>query len=1292
MTANNGIVQVFQNSAPYFDDTQAEILKDYLQVLFKPGQAVQSRELNQIQSLLTYQLSQIGNFLFENGSPVQGGHITFDNSVLSIQLVSNDNITLSSFADEQIINPVGNVNTLAVVIATDDSVSSNTVEGALIVKYLSANTFADGSQIQISNGSSLATLVSPNATSQAAIASINEGVFYVDGYFVYVPQQTVVLSSLTAFPSCRVGLQINQDIVTSAQDSSLLDPAQGSFNYQAPGADRFQFELILAIRDLSSTDDSQFFELLRVENGVITNQVEYPVLGSIDNQLAQRTYDADGDFTVNPFIVSAIDDTINSNNIILSIGPGKAYVDGYEFQTIAASKMNEPKARSTNTSADYNLSLEFGNYVGVTNVYSGNVVGFNTGNFGQMDVHIVPSGNVNTTNSQAYQNTKIGTTKIRDIEYNGANNWLAYLLDVNLTPIIVNASSLSSNTTSVNLPATFTTSANAIANVTMTVLAGNSSGDVRTIVSYNATSKVGYLNRPTTQLLDTTSQLSLQFGIKDINGFVAAPSNTAAGNVFYTQNAQAGQYPVMDISINGGKDTYGNTVLFSTNFNRLDFPLPQTFVAQNTYANVTYITRLTLTNVAFTSGNATIGTGSGLTSAQQYTFGLTNQYLTNIVAAENFFVVVRNNQTANLANGAVLSWDINGNPGGNGVYQTSSTSVTIKSITTGNFLADVILTVEDTNASVNFRRTKTLVGNTANTVLRVTDSYLNGQNVIGTVNAGSVWVDTTNGFVWFSSYPDITKIPGVRMGMGVPDVTQIIKIYDSGNSSFMPNVTNAIDITSRYSFDSGQRDNYYDHGGLILNPGATPPAGQTVVMLTYYAHSVTNGFFSADSYSASDYANNAIPVYVSPSFPAVNLRDVIDFRPTRTPGYLANIQSFSLTGLSLPQPDDSMVLTYQYYLPRIDKLILTKNRQFDIISGVPSLQPATPPDESGAMTLYVINVPQYTYLAANVTLNYVENKRYTMSDIGALDARISHLEYYVSLNQLEQQATQQTVLYQNGTTAKEQFGIVTDSFVDFSVADTTNQDLLCSINNGRMTAYQGITPLSFVFQSNTGPANENQRTWSLAYTETPVIVQNAASDFTQIQPYAFGQFQGQVAMWPTTDYWYSDSILPQIIGPTVDVPPVTATPPAPKPPAPVVTAPSTNKANLVPATTTTQPKPATPPPPAGAYASAVAGKITYCYPMATWAYTYGNALNFNLAGEFGYGDGIAGVLYYGSPCVILEKTATGWGLLAPNGQWFPVPSKIIQSASALAAQGLLQQYIPSTGSSTVLNTTGLIVG
>ena len=58
------------NINPYYDDFDET--KNYLRLLFKPGQSVQARELTQIQSLLQNQIQRFSSNIFKNGSIVSG--------------------------------------------------------------------------------------------------------------------------------------------------------------------------------------------------------------------------------------------------------------------------------------------------------------------------------------------------------------------------------------------------------------------------------------------------------------------------------------------------------------------------------------------------------------------------------------------------------------------------------------------------------------------------------------------------------------------------------------------------------------------------------------------------------------------------------------------------------------------------------------------------------------------------------------------------------------------------------------------------------------------------------------------------------------------------------------------------------------------------------------------------------------------------------------------------------------------------------------------------------------------
>ena len=63
------------NKDPYFDDFVAN--KNFLQILFRPGRAVQARELNQLQTILKNQMSGMAAHIFNDGAKILGGEINF---------------------------------------------------------------------------------------------------------------------------------------------------------------------------------------------------------------------------------------------------------------------------------------------------------------------------------------------------------------------------------------------------------------------------------------------------------------------------------------------------------------------------------------------------------------------------------------------------------------------------------------------------------------------------------------------------------------------------------------------------------------------------------------------------------------------------------------------------------------------------------------------------------------------------------------------------------------------------------------------------------------------------------------------------------------------------------------------------------------------------------------------------------------------------------------------------------------------------------------------------------------
>ena len=130
---------------------------------------------------------------------------------------------------------------------------------------------------------------------------------------------TVILDQYENSPTYRVGLQINEDIVNaSSLNPDLFDNAQGYSNQSAPGADRFKISVNLTRKSVKNTDDINFIELLRVENGEVVKMVENIDYNIFKDELARRTYDESGDYYIRPFNVDireSLNDRLGNNGV-----------------------------------------------------------------------------------------------------------------------------------------------------------------------------------------------------------------------------------------------------------------------------------------------------------------------------------------------------------------------------------------------------------------------------------------------------------------------------------------------------------------------------------------------------------------------------------------------------------------------------------------------------------------------------------------------------------------------------------------------------------------------------------------------------------------------------------------------------------------------------------------------------------------------------------------------------------------------------------------------------------------
>lgn len=1104
------------NAEPYYDDFESENgAKDnnYMRILFRPGYAVQARELTQIQSILQNQIKQFGDHIFKDGSPVYGGHISLDTSVDYVILQTSydgTDIDPQDFSNKVIFNQSGSAKIRAKVISVDEKQTYPT----LMVRYLRGTKFPDANVITTSSGS-VAQLANTSATGTGSIASIDEGVFYVNGFFVQVASQSIVLDAYNNSPSYKIGLEIEEQFVDESTDANLLDPAQNSFNYQAPGATRYQFALNLAKRSLSSTEDSKFFELLRVENGTVTKRIEYPIYSEIEKTLARRTYDESGDYIIRDFEVdvnaNTSDELGNADSFILSVGPGKAYVKGFEYESISAQPISVNRAREKATSTQYDLSLEYGNYLYVKDVLASANGLPNTANLQIVDLHCVSKSDIKLTSAADYNSTYMGSARVTNFDRESSSEYLLYMTDINFVSNTFSARSTSSNSNSIMMPLNvYSNTTNAYANVSVKILSGPAAGDVRRIVSYTHTPHyTAFVDPPFTAPIGSGNNVALLYSSKNIDSVVIPRSDKAALN--FGSNVSSSSI-----------DAANSSIVYDTNLNSLLFKFPENYIANSSITNADYIHRKLIKSVSFTGTSASIILDPS--GNETFPYGSDGNDLSALTTSENIIVVA-----------------VSGGSVGTIITPTSVSRVNSKQLTinySGSFTADVYVTVKVSSSSgVNRLRTKTARGNSEITTMRTNDS----PSVPGTssvIGASTVKIDSSNGFVWFTDASVVNKTPGGNNSLYISDVYNIVKVFDSGDPTVTPSESRSIDITDRYYLDSNQTLSYYDHSRLVLRPGYPAPRGQILAVIQYYEHSsAINGYFDVDSYPSSHYANGTIPTFITSDGASYNLRDCIDFRITRDIGTSSSVASYTFIGAKFPKPTEPMEVSYDYYLPRLDKIILTKDRELQVLYGNSEKNPKYPIDTSDSMTLFTLQLNPYTAnLNSDIKLTRIPHKRYTMKDIGNLESRIQHLEFFTGLSLAEKQSLNKPILYEDNATQKEKYGVLVDNFKTFSVADHGSADFQCAISDGMLQPQSNIEMMLLNVDSYDANVSVNKKTISLKYTEVPAIEQLSATSNTAVTPYIFGTFKGTIALTPQEHPVISLNLAPKIVTVTSQLP------------------------------------------------------------------------------------------------------------------------------------------------------------
>tara|TARA_B100000073_G_scaffold338618_1_gene335967 strand:- start:12764 stop:20302 length:7539 start_codon:yes stop_codon:yes gene_type:complete len=1275
------------NVAPYFDDFDPE--SNYNKVLFKPAYPIQARELNNLQSILQNQIEDMGDNLFKEGSVVIPGQLNYNDRFHCIQIQSEYlGIPVSLYLDQLIGKRItGRSSGVSATVVTyitnqqstrglytlylnyEESGADNATDVFQDDEILVTETSISYATTFIAAGEGFASTISTEAAATGSAFVLNEGVYYLRGYFVNVDSQILILDQYSTNSSYRIGLTVNEEVISSDVDPSLNDNAQGYNNYTAPGADRFKITAVLSKKLPDDYSDQGFVQLAEVSNGTlreILNTTKYNVLG---DELAKRTFDESGHYYVKEFVTSCRESLDNQEGnrgvylpgqitaggnipsddmMVYKVSPGKAYVRGYEVEKVSSSLIDAEKPRTTRLVKNQGINFGFGPTFAVNRVYGSPIIGFNTTNTLSLRSHRV---GVDSTTAPGKE---IGQARLYDFSlesgsYNNTNSalnqWDLSLFDVDTYQDL-----------DINIAVTLNTPLHIegeSSGATGFLKHSVSSGTALTAYSVQGEFFQGERLKFNGILDDSRFLVDAKnFKISDIKSVygIVGTANTFTADIIQTPtfSFEVAQITSESLGVStitspalGGRSftgiaTVGNLVRYSRpGLNDFSFArITNITTNELTVVGVDTVTGVCdggLPSADFTASDLKIvssvlqkSNGSGNLSNNQSLFStlprknVESVDLTgsDMIFRQKFSTVIDSSGSSSAINVSDANtevflpfdeerYSLITSDGKTEVltadkfnFTAGSTILTIDGLSGADPNSTLIATVRKQGAT-----SKTKLKNVANRII-IDKSTLPASGIGGT---------TLNDGLAYGNFPFGTRVQDKEISLNVPDVVSVYGIFEAtdtndpespfmtlasmngpsastndliigetvtgsisgakaiyltrktdntigfvykNESVFENNETvvfsdsgvqakantiqvGSINVTGDYLFYNGQRESYYDYGRILRRGGRSLPTKKLIVYFSsaYYDAADTGDITTVNSYNDFDYSTEIGQI------DGVRTTDIIDARPRVTP-YVVTEGSDSPLEFSgrlfdggqhsssrIISTDESVTLDYNYYLARADRIYLNKDGVMSIKPGAPDDIPALPDEESGALNICNIFMPPYLYNVEDVRIKTIEHKRYQMNDISRLEQRIKNLEYYTSLNLLEQSTLNTFVPDINGLN-RFKSGIFVDNFTS-----TQPQDMGIGIKNSIDTKRKVLRPAhystAFNLSLTSTQTNNDSRFESLSgsgvkrsgqmvtldYTEIPWLTQPFSTRVENVTPFLITYYQGSIALEPTVDVW-----------------------------------------------------------------------------------------------------------------------------------------------------------------------------
>jgi hypothetical protein len=1282
------------NVAPYFDDFDST--NDYHKVLFKPGYPVQARELTSLQSMLQDQIEKFGQHFFKEGAKVIPGNTGYNQIYYCVQLENAfQGVPVSAYADQLIGTKItgqrsGVTAFVDSILQPEDSENGNLT---LYINYLSSSTsnnssqtFLDGEQIScneiissgllgnttIAAGSPVASTIESDASAIGSSFQIDNGVYFIRGNFVSVDRETLILDQYSNNPSYRIGLFVNEEIVNADLDETLNDNSQGFNNYAAPGADRLRISVSLFKKALDDFDDNNFILLATVINGVLQTEVRKTIFGGsigfndLTDTLARRTFDESGHYYVKPFdvtVLNSLNDRVGNGGIfnagqftpggvtpsnglsLYKISPGKAYVKGYEIETLNAIYLDVDKPRTTRTIEDQNIIYNTGPTLRLNRVYRTPTVGLGNTYFVSLRDQRVGSS------SETLPGNEVGVARVYDFKLESGtystsnaneNEWNLALYDVQtITDIALNQAH------TLSIP-TFVKGDNSGATgfLRHAVSAGTAITVYETSGTFVPNEKLTFNGIQNGRIAIAITE----HGLSDIKSIYGTNNGVVGVNTFSADVIQSNKFLVGIATVSPLSS--GVSTIRSTNPS-----FPGNIVKENDliqYSDTTpglggdpiigRVTSVGTTHVSVEGVTAVTGISSGFLPASTLSVTDLKVLTTNLApsSGNSLFtplpkvnisnvdlaeasLVIRKTFTVNIAsnelstqvvapaNETFLPFDEERYLLVRSDGSTESLSGDKFDIsTTGNTLLIRNLGANDTGA--------TLIATLRKVKPKAKEKIKNRINSV-TVNlsklAGSgIGATTLNNGLTFGNYPFGTRVEDEVISLNVPDIIEIHGIFESSdtNSPSCPQVslqslntqstttaelligeqligqtsgsvaivaeklnnssisflykneiafiegetlefqesnasalvstlsTPSFNISSNYTFKTGQEDTFYSHGRVKRKNDSSAPSKQIKVYFSNASYSSTDDgdITTVNSYRQFDYGDEikSVDIYRN--------SDIIDIRPrvsnyTATEGSRSPLEflgrSFNGSGQSAANvlaSDEAILTDVSYYQGRVDRVFLSKDGKFQVVYGTPSDNPVRPDPVNDAIEICRVELPAYLYSPQDAKLSFMQHKRFRMEDIKELENRIKSLEYYTTLSLLEKETANLFIADSEGLN-RFKSGFFVDNFNDFLA-----QDESFKINNAIDRKYNELRPrhytnsvdmifgpvvdidptadLNFNIVEGNNVRKQND-VLTLDYAEVEYIKQNFATRTESVTPFLISFWNGTLELTPASDSW-----------------------------------------------------------------------------------------------------------------------------------------------------------------------------